>query len=71
MRWGPIHSRLPGVAPASGKGLPEMTTAAAGALAGLEGVHRRFGKIEALRGVDLRLHPGELVALLGPNRTRP
>jgi len=33
----------------------------------LEGVHKRFGSIVALDGLDLEVLPGELLALLGPN----
>ena len=32
-----------------------------------EGLERRFGRVEALRGVDLEVEPGEIHALLGPN----
>ena len=31
------------------------------------GVHKRFGKIEALKGIELEVRSGEVVALLGPN----
>lgn len=33
----------------------------------LKNIHKRFGKTEILRGVDLVLQPGERVALIGPN----
>jgi D-xylose transport system ATP-binding protein len=33
----------------------------------LRGVHKRFGGITALRGVDLDVHRGEIVALVGDN----
>ena len=33
----------------------------------LQGITKRFGAIEALRGIDLDVHRGEVVALLGDN----
>jgi ABC-2 type transport system ATP-binding protein len=33
----------------------------------VEGLHRSFGPVHALRGVDLAVAPGEVHALLGPN----
>jgi putative spermidine/putrescine transport system ATP-binding protein len=33
----------------------------------LEGLHRHYGNVHALNGLDLRIAPGEMVALLGPS----
>ena len=41
--------------------------AATSSVATLESVVKRYGKTEALRGFDMTLRRGEVVALLGPN----
>ena len=33
----------------------------------LIGVHKSYGTVEALRGVDVAIQPGQVVAMLGPN----
>ncbi len=33
----------------------------------LEGLHKSFGKLEVLKGVDLRVKKGEVVVILGPS----
>ncbi|WP_282576707.1 amino acid ABC transporter ATP-binding protein [Streptomyces lichenis] len=37
------------------------------AMVDIRGVHKSFGALEVLRGVDLRLRPGEVTAILGPS----
>src|SRR5579872_6144407 len=32
-----------------------------------EGVHKRFGRLEVLRGVDLEVQPKEVLCLIGPS----
>src|SRR6478609_6588869 len=43
------------------------TPATDGAAVRLAGLHKRFGPVHAVRGVDLLIVPGEVVAFLGPN----
>jgi polar amino acid transport system ATP-binding protein len=33
----------------------------------LQGIHKRFGKLEVLRGVDLDVQKGEVICVLGPS----
>ncbi|HEY2814603.1 MAG TPA: ATP-binding cassette domain-containing protein [Acidimicrobiales bacterium] len=35
----------------------------------VRGVHKRFGRIEVLRGIDLEVSPGEILSLVGENGT--
>src|SRR3954451_10757881 len=40
---------------------------ATGAAVSVRGLHRSYGGVRAVDGVDLAIAPGEVVALLGPN----
>jgi ABC-2 type transport system ATP-binding protein len=46
---------------------PATDNRANGAVVEFLGVHKVYGRTEALRGVDLTIERGELVAILGPN----
>jgi polar amino acid transport system ATP-binding protein len=32
-----------------------------------EGVHKRFGRLEVLKGISLEVQPGEVVCIIGPS----
>jgi polar amino acid transport system ATP-binding protein len=38
-----------------------------GAMLKLDGIHKRFGELEVLRGIDLEVQKGEVVCVLGPS----
>jgi len=38
-----------------------------GSMLSLQGIHKRFGDLEVLRGVDLEIKKGEVVCVLGPS----
>ncbi len=38
-----------------------------GPMIALRGVHKRFGELEVLRGIDLQVRRGEVVCILGPS----
>ena len=46
---------------------PDRGAVSAGAAVSLAGLHKSYGDIHAVDGVDLVIAPGEVVALLGPN----
>jgi ABC-2 type transport system ATP-binding protein len=53
----------------AGKGSPGRDRGPGGYVAAVElvGVEKHYGSVPAVRGVDLRIEPGEVVAFLGPN----
>ncbi len=70
-----LHRRITNLAPAPmGLGLsaeprsePAAADRAAEAMLDIRGLSSHYGRIQALDGVDLRVAPGELVALVGAN----
>jgi ABC-type transport system involved in cytochrome bd biosynthesis fused ATPase/permease subunit len=64
----PIATGRAATSAAGPTGAAGMSTAERpGVTVRLEGLHRRYGAVHALDGLDLELAPGELVALLGPS----
>jgi ABC-type sugar transport system ATPase subunit len=59
-------SLAPLAGPASFDAAPAFDATAAPAVE-LRGATKRYGKLEAIRGVDLTIRPGEITAILGPN----
>jgi ABC-2 type transport system ATP-binding protein len=55
--------------PAENPGMNKERSGSAGARAGVSalGVRRRFGAVEAVRGMDFTAPPGAVTALIGPN----
>ncbi len=53
----------------AGRGSPGRGHGPGGCVAAVEltGVEKHYGSVHAVRGVDLRIEPGEVVAFLGPN----
>ncbi len=45
----------------------EATVSLGGPMVKLEGIHKRFGELEVLKGVDLEIKKGEVVCVLGPS----
>jgi ABC-2 type transport system ATP-binding protein len=44
-----------------------MTTALSGPALDVAGLVKHYGRVQALRGIDLRVEPGEIFGFLGPN----
>src|SRR5579863_3596943 len=44
------------------RGIPRMT-----AMVKAESVHKRFGRLEVLKGIDLEVQRGEVMCMLGPS----
>ena len=44
-----------------------MTESGGRLMVEVQGVHKRFGRLEVLRGIDLEVHRGEVMVILGPS----
>ena len=58
---------MPSAFSARQRELSGFTEAPGHVVAELKGVRKHYGDVQALRGVDLRVRSGEVLALLGPN----
>jgi len=43
------------------------TTAGAGPMIRVDGLHKSFGELEVLKGIDLAVDPGEVLCIIGPS----
>jgi len=48
-------------------GAETASPASAAPLVRIEGVHKRFGRLHVLKGIDLKIRAGEKVAIIGPS----
>ena len=68
LRRTPARAGAPGAAaPSAGATLPSADAPSLGGLVEIRGVHKAFGDLEVLRGIDLTIEPGEVTVILGPS----
>ena len=68
LRRTPARAGAPGAAaPSAGATLPSADAPSRGGLVEIRGVHKAFGDLEVLRGIDLTIEPGEVTVILGPS----
>ncbi|GGT90979.1 polar amino acid transport system ATP-binding protein [Actinomadura citrea] len=48
-------------------GTPEPAAASGGLMVKAEAVHKSFGRLEVLKGIDLEVRPGEVMCVVGPS----
>jgi ABC-2 type transport system ATP-binding protein len=53
--------------PATGGGAVALATGAAAPSISVHGLTKRYGEVEAVRGIDFEVAPGEIFGFLGPN----
>ena len=68
LRRTPARAGAPGAAaPSAGATLPSADAPSRSGLVEIRGVHKAFGDLEVLRGIDLTIEPGEVTVILGPS----
>ena len=68
LRRTPARAGAPGAAaPSAGATLPSADAPSRGGPVEIRGVHKAFGDLEVLRGIDLTIEPGEVTVILGPS----
>ena len=68
LRRTPARAGAPGAAaPSAGATRPSADAPSRGGLVEIRGVHKAFGDLEVLRGIDLTIEPGEVTVILGPS----
>lgn len=63
----PTVPPLPGITAPLPAARPTATQPLPTPVLSMRGITKRYGSVDALRGIDLDVHQGEVVAILGPN----
>src|SRR5207249_5605682 len=61
----PTHRRCPGARGVEGRAVSSTLPTGRDVVVRIEGLHKSFGHLEVLRGIDMEVHKGEVVVIFG------